>query len=321
MILVQSIMQHHMQQGGTSLIPSHTNVTSPYTQPLSTSSGNSTHAMSQNAKSQQQPQAHCVVWTAPGKAPAADLMQALARRSEIEIEQYDSGFEAFAALCVRVRDAKAAALTTGNQPLTGLSSPTSSSSGGHAVLLLVEPAELPMVQCFMHAASIFANGSSTWSYDSTRQNRLCVVSLADKAEIASLGSSARVSQGKLLSKGAHTEPKLIAAAATVVQKNVPSIHVTPAARMVSDSSLPVAAIGVSESLTRGARATSRQALVQPTLRLTPGHEGVQEASLDPMLSTLPPGPDSPHNPSSPHLLTDEELAMLLSTDDDMHIER
>jgi hypothetical protein len=83
MILVQSTMQHHMQLGGTSLIPSHTNVTSPYTQPLSTSSGNSTHAMSQNAKSQQQPKAHCVVWAAPGKAPAADLMQALARRSEL----------------------------------------------------------------------------------------------------------------------------------------------------------------------------------------------------------------------------------------------
>lgn len=148
-------------------------------------------------------------------------------------------------------------------------------TGDHAVLLLVEPARLPGAVRVMESAAIYAAASSTWAYDRASAEKLRGVSIDDIAAI-SQPKPAQPWPGK--PTDAHTEVKV----AGVITGPKP------------------AAISPGEG---GIISSARVSIDPPQLRLTGSDEAIPT-----------PAPSEPSSTPPSHLLTDEELAMLLASE-------
>lgn len=167
------------------------------------------------------------------------------------------------------------------------------STGDPAVLLLVEPAKLSGAVRVMESAAIYAAASSTWAYDRSAPERLRGVSIEDVAAMTqahagshSMGQPAHPWPGKPTES--HTEVKV----AGVITGPRPARISTADAGIISSSQVPID---------------------PPQLRLTGGMP-IGDAGGD----ASPATPDAAEPAPSPasHLLTDEELAMLLASEPD-----
>lgn len=153
------------------------------------------------------------------------------------------------------------------------------STGDHAVLLLVDPAKLGGAVRVMESAAIYAASASTWAFDRASQEKLRGVTLDDIAALGN-GQSTPAWPGKPTES--HTEVKV--------------------AGVINGPQAAASQIGESNIV-----ASARVPINPPTLRLT---------GSDPIAP--PPASATPEQPPTPasHLLTDEELAMLLASEPD-----
>ncbi len=151
-------------------------------------------------------------------------------------------------------------------------------TGDHAVLLLVEPAKLGGAVRVMESAAIYAAASSTWAYDRSSPEKLRGVSIDDVAAIIQPKPAAQAWPGKPTES--HTEVKV----AGVITGPRPTPMSTGDSGIIS---------------------SAKVSIDPPQLRLTGG-------------DAVPPAqePDEPTPPPASHLLTDEELAMLLASEPD-----
>jgi hypothetical protein len=200
----------------------------------------------------------------------------LQKRSEFETEIVNSGYEAFAVLCQRAAQAK--------------------STGDPAVLLLVDPAKLSGAVRVMESAAIYAAASSTWAYDRSAPERLRGVSIEDVAAMTQAQTGTHPRPNSAAHPAAwpgrptesHTEVKV----AGVITGPRPTPMSTGDAGIVSSAKVPID---------------------PPQLRLTGGMP-IGDAGGE----GSPAAPDAAEPAPSPasHLLTDEELAMLLASEPD-----
>lgn len=250
----------------------------------------------------------CVVWASRESGPDPELVGALTRRPDFHQEMAYSGYEAFAALCLHAREAR--------------------QTRGHAVLVLVDPTRIAAASRVVHAAAMYAPGAAAWAYDRAHRERLRAVSADELERVAepawpSRPSPTPVVDGVATKPGAHPEPKPMRDVG-----REPVVHV---ARSAAGSPAQTTMSGRAEHA--GERSPSTRVAMTPTLRLavdadTDGHDAEVRPGAGPGAGPVAaagvgigmakdeashagkaaaPGP-------MPHLLTDEELAMLLAAD-------
>lgn len=151
-------------------------------------------------------------------------------------------------------------------------------TGDHAVLLLVDPAKLGGAVRVMESAAIYAAASSTWAYDRSSTEKLRGVNIDDIAAISRPKSAPQAWPGRPTES--HTEVK------------VAGVISGPRATPISPTD-------------SGIISSARVSIDPPQLRLT---------GTDTPTPAADPGEAAP--PPASHLLTDEELAMLLASEPD-----
>ncbi len=161
------------------------------------------------------------------------------------------------------------------------------STGDHAVLLLVDPAKLPGAVRVMESAAIYATSSSTWAFDLAGGGKLRGVTIED---IASLSPS----------KPPQAWPGTPTTSPTTSPTGKPTnshTEIKVAGAITGPRATPISATDP------GIVSSARVSIDPPQLRLTGGEDHP------------PAAPEAAPTPAS-HLLTDEELAMLLASEPD-----
>ena len=210
---------------------------------------------------------HCVLWHAPDAPPTPELTSLLVQRG-VSLETASNPYAAAAKVCRLERTARARRRPEAD----ATDAPPAPADAPSLVLLLCEPARLPLRDALARVLELHAPRTLCWVYEKTTGPKVRTIPLA---QIGTLGSPTPAPVPAPIPPPAPGR----------------SAHVAPTMRLTS---------------------------TEPSPRLVPGDRDPDSpgpsASLQPSPRAEPKPAQAPINTGS--VLTDEELAMLLSDVDD-----
>lgn len=224
----------------------------------------------------------CILWHVRGEEPDSELLSALSRRPGFRIAKVDNQFAAMAAVCTRRR------MQPGPAP-----------SPQATVLLIVDPVGIAHAGEVAQLLARYAPDAFIWVFDAAAPEKLRGVTEGDIAMWASQKEAEHKPEIRVLtppSLASGPTPRTIAPAATkvvpdaVAAQRVKYIDPTPRLRLAGDDA--------------------------PAVETNPDSPAHTPPVARAAAATQPsPKPAQPAPPAPSSMLTDEELAMLLSTDD------